>query len=908
MIATKTYASYFIMILLLISLIIIHIHPAAANTYSADSNSIYLSSRQIETYAQTEKEITEIVNQNNNHHFLLRLNYMPDDGEKQELNDKGVELISYIPNNAWYARIENPKSESLDNINFITNILPTDKISKNILNQEEQEVTIVIYFFEDVSEDEIQKIMNEYDTTGDSFKVKNTIFSNVWQLTTSSDKIFELANNDGVQWIESSEPEKIANVDTIRAVIHADEVQTEPYNLHASGYSVAIWDAGTVAPHVDFGNRIIKPDSGTVNTHATFVCGIMAGDGTNSENRGGTPYQWRGIATMPEIISYDWYGDMFSEINQAINSYNAKLSQNSWSYDLCRTTPVNRCPEFGEYYSASSQYDSIIRGYYGDKISFIGAAGNDGDCYLCQSYLPDFPYGTVAGPIATSKNALSVSGTNADTDTFWDGSSRGPTQDGRIKPDISSPACKTSGAIKSTASGDNYVTLGCGTSYAAPAVSGAVVLIYDQYNDLFGQDPIPSTVRAILYNTADDLGNIGPDYTFGYGRLNVQKAIDLIISDDGTNNIIHEAQIGNNEEDTYVIDIAEGQTELKTTLVWDDKEATPGVNVSLVNNLDLELESPSGQIYYPWILDPENPANPATNGVDNRNNAEQILLINPEPGSWTLRIIGTAIPFGPQEYSLIADASSTGYPILDPIGEQNIQENSMLRINVHATDPDNQDLLYYSNADEILPSDFSFDSATGIFEWTPTFDDEGIYYVIFNVTDGQFWDSETVQINVVNVNRAPIIAPIDDIVVNETFNATIVVDASDPDDDNLEYSINDSRFIVINNVFIWPTNYTSAGIYSFRVTVSDGEAEASRDVTVNVLDYYITGDANCNGIVNGIDVTYMVAYFKGINPVPYCGLLAIDVNGDCRANGNDVTYLVRYLKGIGPALQRGNCN
>ncbi|MEM4259639.1 MAG: S8 family serine peptidase [Candidatus Woesearchaeota archaeon] len=897
----------FFVIILLVSLISICPFISAQNTQQiSDKNKIFLASRYINTEKKTIENDYTSISQFNNKHILIQFDHALNEQEKLELEKNGVKLLSYIPNNAWYVKIENPNIESLSTISFISNILPNDKISQNIIQQKTKnnELTVVAYFFEDILEENIQKIVNEYSINKNSFKVTDIIYDNVWQLKISSDKIFEFASIDSVQWIDTPEPEKITNVDTVRAVIHANEVQMEPYNLHANRYTVAIWDQGTVANHIDFGSRITRPDGGSMQAHPTSVCGIMTGDGTNSENRGGTPFQWRGIATMPNIVSYDWYGNLTNEINQAINVYEAKVSHNSWGINAC----ILPCNNFGSYTSTSVTVDSVTRGIFGNKMSFVGSAGNDGDCNLCQSYLPNFPFGTIVGPIATAKNSLSVGGTYVDTDTVWDGSSRGPTKDGRIKPDITAPSCKTYGGIKSTSNNMNdYIILDCGTSYAAPSVSGSVILIYEKYNEFYNQDPLPSTVRAIVYHTAEDLGNTGPDYIYGYGRINIQRAIDLIIADDGINNIIRENEINSGEQDIYLLNVPDNKTELKVTLVWDDKQASPQTNITLVNNLDLELESPSGQIFRPWILDPENPNLPATTGIDNRNNVEQILINNPQPGQWIIRINSAAIQYSPQTYSLLADFSGNGEPTLNPIGNQIIYENDTLLIHIQATDPNGQQLAYFTNAHDVLPSNFSFDQETGLFQWTPTYNDAGIYYVTFNVTDGQFWDTETVQINVINVNRAPIINPINDIVINETFNVTIIVNATDPDNDNLIYSINDSRFIVNNNLFIWPTNFTSSGNYSFEITVSDGEYSEITRFNVMVLDYFIPGDANCNGVVNGMDVTYMINYFKGNQPAPYCGLLSIDTNGDCNTNGIDVTYLVRYFKGGGSPPRRGNC-
>jgi parallel beta-helix repeat protein len=90
-------------------------------------------------------------------------------------------------------------------------------------------------------------------------------------------------------------------------------------------------------------------------------------------------------------------------------------------------------------------------------------------------------------------------------------------------------------------------------------------------------------------------------------------------------------------------------------------------------------------------------------------------------------------------------------PVLDAIGNKTVAENENLIIDVNADDPDGDNLTYFTNAFEVLPSAFAFDSSSGLFNWTPTFYDSGEYIVTFNVTDGELWDSETITITVINV-------------------------------------------------------------------------------------------------------------------------------------------------------------
>jgi len=477
----------------------------------------------------------------NNRHVLIQLDDIPSSIEKRQLRQLGINLLGYIPNYAWFAKLTNPQITVFDNIRYISEIAVTDKISSNLLNNGVSEngcisddiIKVFTVFFDDVSDNQIEVFIESYGSG-------ERVFNDIWEITLHKDMLTKLADEDIVHWVENVSPDKITHVDSIRSAISANEVQESPYNLHANGYTVAMWDGGTAGPHLDYEDRITRQNGISYHYHATNVLGIMAANGSRSEDCGGTPYQWRGVATQANIVSYFW--DYYViEHDQAINTYGADVSQNSWGWAICFSS---QCDRFGEYGGPSRSFDEVVRGLYGDKITIVGSAGNDGSCVRCADELPNFPYGTVAGPIATAKNTLSVSGTYAESNEFWNGSSRGPTLDGRIKPDISSPACKSTDYIKTTSSNDCYsYTYGCGTSYAAPAVSGASLLVYEAYNNFFGQDPLPSTVRGILCHTTDDFNNQGPDYLYGYGRLNVRNAIDLIYDDNGTNTRIIENQI-----------------------------------------------------------------------------------------------------------------------------------------------------------------------------------------------------------------------------------------------------------------------------------------------------------------------------------------------------------------------------
>ena len=160
----------------------------------------------------------------------------------------------------------------------------------------------------------------------------------------------------------------------------------------------------------------------------------------------------------------------------------------------------------------------------------IFAAGDerdDGDCSIAANG----GYECILPP-ATAKNIISVGAINSNDDSMTNFSSWGPTDDGRIKPDVVAPGCQSDEdtGITSTVPGDTYGAM-CGTSMAAPVVSGICSLMIQEFRSQTATDPLPSTLKALLINTAVDLGTLGPDYSYGFGKVNAKGAVDSIIND-----------------------------------------------------------------------------------------------------------------------------------------------------------------------------------------------------------------------------------------------------------------------------------------------------------------------------------------------------------------------------------------
>jgi hypothetical protein len=292
--------------------------------------------------------------------------------------------------------------------------------------------------------------------------------------------------------------------------------------------------------------------------------------------------------------------------------------------------------------------------------------------------------------LSTCKNCIIV-GSVDDNQIHSVFSSMGPTLDGRLKPDVmASGSGVTSVGSDRDRNGNPGFTNGYknlrGTSMAAPAVAGIVALMLEQYAATSGVNldtspPLPSTLRAILVQTAQDLAGTdpnlnfdtgavtaygaGPDWATGYGLADALAATQMVAA---RNFLEDSLDVAGDHTDVWFVPVTSGQTEVRVTLAWDDLEGTPNANAAvpqLVNDLDLELVDPNGVVHRPQVLpipvprdcdgnaangiqvgtcigqDPggQNFFGPAAEGTDRRNNLEQVVVTGSLPvGIWMVRV------------------------------------------------------------------------------------------------------------------------------------------------------------------------------------------------------------------------------------------------------------------------------
>lgn len=506
------------------------------------------------------------------------------------------------------------------------------------------------------------------------------------------------------------------------------------YATDGSGITIGMWDGGSGrSTHQEFDTRMsVQDGSGSIN-HATHVGGTLAASGFVSSARG--------MAPAAVVHSYDWNSDTSEMLSRGATGPNQTsaiyLSNHSygiitgwlfvnngsrvWEWYGNGSDASSFEEDFGRYNSYSRGQDSIA--YDAPYYLIFRSAGNErtdnpsngqlvalapGSSTVVSYNASTHPAGDgnyrngfeTIGFSALGKNVMTVGAvsdavTSGQRDiskaTMSSFSSWGPTDDGRIKPDIVANGVSLYSPLNGSDSAYGFYS---GTSMATPNACGSAALLIEQYSELFpGEAMRAATLKGLMIHTADDLGNAGPDYKFGWGLMDTKAAGDLLAEHAviPEKQILTEDQVNTSSVNRSYFFVWDGISPVRATLSWTDP---PGSSTSisdlrsprLVNNLDLKIIAPDGTEFFPyvmpfvgdWSLAAMNL--PASTGINNTDNVEQVLFTPTLAGTYTV-VVNYSGPLtnNAQNFSLILTGAAAEEPPPPPLLLQSVTPDSALQ-------------------------------------------------------------------------------------------------------------------------------------------------------------------------------------------------------------------------------------
>lgn len=693
--------------------------------------------------------------------------------------------------------------------------------------------------------------------------------------------------------------------------------------LDGQGMVARVWDGGTVRrSHSGFGGRVTTVDdvSGTTySDHGTHVTGTIIALPWNAGSAG-----VKGMATLATARTFYWDNDESEALSEVLGGM--LISNHSYGVPITNGTTSLPAWYIGAYTDAAQGWDEIA--YLSPYYLAVMSAGNDGTNNNNTNPIAS-GYDKLTGN-KTSKNTLIVANAN-DAIINADGSlssvsintssSQGPTDDRRIKPDITGNGT----GLTSTISTSNTATASyTGTSMASPNVAGTLLLVQQHHKNVTNSFMKSATLRGLACHTADDAGNAGPDAKFGWGLLNAKKAVETITGN-GISSWISEETLTQGQTYTMTVKSNGGASNpLIASITWTD---LPGVaNIGnqpvndptpvLVNDLDIRVTKDGTTTFYPWKLQSSPSALAVRTGDNNVDNIEIIKIDAPTAGDYVITIThkGTLVT-GAQNYSLIVTGIVSNFSLT----------------------PKSDDLIVCSNQDAVYTFDYKQSgtfttnfSATGlpsgaVATFSPTSlsangmvtmtisglasVQPGSYSVGIIGNNGTEIETRLKQLRVYSATFQPTVltTPATSVTtlpttVNFVWNSNVNAELY-----NLQISTQSNFSTLFTNVTISQSNYLVTGLseettYYWRVIPSNrcGVAASSAAVVNN----FQTGKLTCGYTFTGTDFSNAIigTASNSIATIPIVvtgGLLVGDLNVSLDLTHTYIQDMTYYL--IGPA-------
>ena len=464
-----------------------------------------------------------------------------------------------------------------------------------------------------------------------------------------------------VQWIEPIPHPTLRN-DTVRWIIQSNNQATMAVPLYDHG----LFGEGEIIGHID--EPLYMPSCYFVDeldntpgpnhrkvvalrrvnlsgpgSHGTHTAGTAAGENVDPafpQHRGMAPKARLSCSNYYDLhgVELDSTASNLATMFAAAHADGARIHTNSWGDD----TRI-------EYTSWCVDIDAFSRQYEDDLVVFA-----------CTNL------STLKTP-ENAKNCLAVGATfSAPSQDQRASGGTGPTPDGRRKPEVFAPGAGT----VSAALGVCATVSRTGTSMASPAVAGGAALVREYFRRGFyptgspwpanARIPTGALLKAVVINSAVDMAGVTgyPSNAEGWGRILLDDA--LYFSGDARGlrirDVRHAQGLSTGEVDTWRFRVTGSGQPLKITMAFMDQPATLGAGVAPVNDLDLEVQGPSG-LYRGNVIDALAGQSTTGGSPDPLNDVERVLLAAPAAGEWIVRVRGASVPLGPQGYAVVVNGA-----------------------------------------------------------------------------------------------------------------------------------------------------------------------------------------------------------------------------------------------------------
>ena len=431
-------------------------------------------------------------------------------------------------------------------------------------------------------------------------------------------------------------------------------------NIEGQGMTAYVWDGGLARPtHQEYdgpgGNdRYSVGDTSTpLNFHGAHVTGTIIASGVVGSAKG--------MAPQASAVGHDWFDDV---AEAAAAADGMLLSNHSYGFR------ADAIPDFwfGAYIEDSREWDEVMfNAPYYLMVSSAGNDGNDGGSNG-DPLEGNSSYDKIKGNQASKNSMIVANGQDAVINADGSlnsvlrssGSSEGPMDDLRIKPDIMGNG---TGLFSTYESSDNAYNTISGTSMSSPNVCGSMLLLQQYYNDQYGSFMKAATLKGLVLHTADDVEMTGPDANTGWGLMNTKRAAETI-TNNGLQSWISEQSLADGETFTMTVE-SDGSSPLMASISWTDRPGDINTGIAndpkpvLVNDLDIRVTQ-DASTFNPWRLT----AVDANDMGDNIVDPYERVDVNGASGTYTITVShkGTLVG-GSQNFSIVLTGVSSDFTL-----------------------------------------------------------------------------------------------------------------------------------------------------------------------------------------------------------------------------------------------------